>query len=163
MNETKSSQKQNISGLMVLLLFGIFAVCILSVLFSGTRIYDRLTERDKITFDTRSAVQYLATRIHQAENAASLTLESAEGGTMLRIAQAYGEELYETLLYCHDGWLCELFVPAGEEFEPDAGERILPVERMTGTIDNGLLTLSVADENGEQTISLLLRGGEVHP
>ena len=41
MNDRNSSQKQNISGLMVLLLFGVFAVCILSVLLSGARVYDR--------------------------------------------------------------------------------------------------------------------------
>ena len=34
----KERAKQNISGLLALLLFAVFAVCILSVLLSGTQI-----------------------------------------------------------------------------------------------------------------------------
>lgn len=149
---------------MVLLLFGVFAVCILAVLLSGTGIYDRLTRRDAVAFDTRSAVQYLMTRVHQAEGTDSLSVRPAqEGGDMLAITQTYGSDVYETLLYCREGWLCELFVAADAEMDPEAGEKILPVSHLEGYVENGLLTLSVTDENGEQTLRVLLRGGEVHP
>lgn len=149
---------------MVLLLFGVFAVCILAVLLSGTGIYDRLTRRDAATFDIRSAVQYLSTRVHQAEGPGSLSLRPAEkDGVMISIAQTYAEEPYETLLYCRDGWLCELFVEAGVEIDPEAGEKILPVSHMDGHMENGLLTLTVVDENGEQTLRLLVRGEEARP
>ncbi len=164
MKESRSSQKQNLSGLIVLLLFGVFAVCILAVLLSGTGIYDRLTRRDAETFDTRSAVQYLATRVHQAEGPGSLSIrQDAENGSMLSIVQAYGEDQYETLLYCRDGWLCELFEEIGAEVDLEAGERILPVSRLEGSLENGLLTLLLTDENGIQSIRLLVRGEEAHP
>ncbi len=164
MNESRSSQKQNLSGLMVLLLFGVFAVCILVVLLSGTSVYDRLTRRDEAAFDSRSAVQYLATRVHQAENADAVSLRIGEdGGAVLCIRQTYGDEMYETLLYCREGWLCELFEESGADVDTFAGEKILPVESLAGSYDNGLLTLSIKDENGEQQVVLLLRGGEVLP
>ena len=38
--------KHNIDGLAALLLFGIFAACVLSVLLSGAGAYRRLTQRD---------------------------------------------------------------------------------------------------------------------
>ena len=149
---------------MVLLLFGLFAVCILVVLLSGTSVYDRLTRRDEAAFDSRSAVQYLATRVHQAENADAVSLRTGEdGGAVLCIRQAYGDEMYETLLYCREGWLCELFEESGADVDTVAGEKILPVESLAGSFDNGLLTLSIKDENGEQQVVLLLRGGEVLP
>ena len=149
---------------MVLLLFGVFAVCILVVLLSGTSVYDRLTRRDEAVFDSRSAVQYLATRVHQAENADAVSLRIGEdGGAVLCIRQAYGDEMYETLLYCREGWLCELFEESGADVDTVAGEKILPVESLAGSFDNGLLTLSIKDENGEQQVVLLLRGGEVLP
>ena len=164
MNESRSSQKQNLSGLMVLLLFGVFAVCILVVLLSGTSVYDRLTRRDEAVFDSRSAVQYLATRVHQAENADAVSLRIGEdGGAVLCIRQTYGDEMYETLLYCREGWLFELFEESGADVDTFAGEKILPVESLAGSFDNGLLTLSIKDENGEQQVVLLLRGGEVLP
>lgn len=149
---------------MVLLLFGLFAVCILVVLLSGTSVYDRLTRRDEAVFESRSAAQYLATRIHQAENAEAVSLRPGkDGSAMLCIRQNYGEDRYETLLYCREGWLCELFEETGADIDASAGERILPVERLIGAYDNGLLTLSIFDENGEQQIVTLLRGGEVLP
>ena len=149
---------------MVLLLFGVFAVCILVVLLSGTSVYDRLTRRDEAAFDSRSAVQYLATRVHQAENADAVSLRTGEdGGAVLCIRQAYGDEMYETLLYCREGWLCELFEESGADVDTVAGEKILPVESLAGSFDTGLLTLSIKDENGEQQVVLLLRGGEVLP
>ena len=77
----RSSQKQNLSGLMVLLLFGVFAVCILSVLISGTRVYDRLTARDQGAYDARTASQYLTTRMHQAQSSDAVSVRSpGEGG-----------------------------------------------------------------------------------
>ncbi|MBQ3050657.1 MAG: DUF4860 domain-containing protein [Clostridia bacterium] len=149
---------------MVLLLFGVFAVCILVVLLSGTSVYDRLTRRDEAVFDSRSAVQYLATRVHQAENADAVSLRIGEdGGAVLCIRQTYGDEMYETLLYCREGWLFELFEESGADVDTFAGEKILPVESLAGSYDNGLLTLSIKDENGEQQVVLLLRGGEVLP
>ena len=139
---------------MVLLLFGLFAVCILVVLLSGTSVYDRLTRRDEAAFDSRSA----------AQNAEAVSLRPGEDGSaMLCIRQNYGEDQYETLLYCREGWLCELFEETGADIDASAGERILPVERLIGAYDNGLLTLSIFDENGEQQIVTLLRGGEVLP
>ena len=165
MNDLSSSQKQNIGGLMVLLLFGIFAVCILAVLLSGTSVYDRLTQRDAVAFNARSTVQYLATKIHQAENADAIILEPGEqGDTVLAIWQTYGDERFKTLLYCRDGWLCELFIEADTEVDISTGEQILPAQRIDGSYDNGLLDLSVTDSNGEQwNVHLLLRGGEEHP
>ena len=164
MTESKSSPKQNLSGLMVLLLFGVFAVCILSVLLSGTGVYNRLTQRDAEAFDSRSAVQYLATRVHQAEGANSVSLKPAkDGGDMLVITQDYDLVEYETVLYCEEGWLCELFVEADSDLEFEAGERILPASRLEGHIENSLLTLTVTDTSGEHTVRLLLRGGETQP
>ena len=149
---------------MVLLLFGVFAVCILSVLLSGTGIYNRLTQRDAEAFDARSAVQYLATRVHQAEGADGVSLRPMEGGgDMLVIAQNIDLVGYETVLYCAEGWLCELFVEADSDLELEAGEKILPASRLEGHMENSLLTLAVTDPTGEHTVRLLLRGGERHP
>ena len=38
-------------GVFVLLLFCVFAVCVLSVLLTGAGAYRRLTERDRVSYD----------------------------------------------------------------------------------------------------------------
>ncbi len=163
MKEGFSKQKQNLSGLIVLVLFGVFAVCILAVLLSGTSVYDRLVERDEKAFDDRTAGQYLATRIHSAVNADAISLTEVEGSTAIRMTEYYGDEEYMTLLYCRDGWLYELFAESDIDIEPEAGEKILPAEKIDGEIENGLLTLHLKDSSGEQTVRIALRRGEGRP
>ena len=47
-------------GLAALLLFGIFAVCVLMVLLTGANAYRRLTERDQQAYQRRTCAQYLS-------------------------------------------------------------------------------------------------------
>ena len=58
----KKTTQHHIDALAALLLFGVFAVCVLAVLLSGADAYQRLTRRDQNAFDRRTAAQYLATR-----------------------------------------------------------------------------------------------------
>jgi len=62
------SKKRSISGLAALLLLGVFAVSILSVLLTGASAYRRLMERDRLMYDNRTCLQYVATKVRQAPN-----------------------------------------------------------------------------------------------
>lgn len=55
--------KHHIDGLVALLLFGVFAACVLVVLLTGADAYRRLTERDQAAYERRTGVQYIATRV----------------------------------------------------------------------------------------------------
>ena len=46
--------------LLALLLFGLFSVCVLAVLLTGADAYRRLTQRDRLAFDSRTCTQYVA-------------------------------------------------------------------------------------------------------
>lgn len=163
MKDSLTSQKKNLSGLIVLVLFGVFAVCILAVLLSGTSVYNRLVERDENTFDDRTAVQYISTRIHSAINAEAVSITSVNGTDAIRISESYDGEEYQTLLYCHEGWLYELFTTTDGDMDVQAGERILPADFIYGSIENGLLRIRLMDASGEQILLLSLRGEEVQP
>lgn len=67
------------NGLIALLLFGVFAVCVLGVLLTGADAYRRLTERDKDAYNRRTYVQYMATRVRQAAGAGSVSVEDWYG------------------------------------------------------------------------------------
>ena len=47
----------------------VFAVALLAVLLGGANVYDRLTARDSESYDSRTCVQYLTTKVRQSENA----------------------------------------------------------------------------------------------
>ena len=67
-------------GLLVLLLFGVFAACVLSVLLMGAGRYRVLTERDDASYSWRTAAQYLTTRVRQADTADGVRVGAFDGG-----------------------------------------------------------------------------------
>ena len=55
--------RHRMDGLLALLLFALFAACVLAVLLTGARAYRRLTLRDQASYNTRTCVQYVATPV----------------------------------------------------------------------------------------------------
>ncbi len=145
-------------ALAALLLFGVFAACILSVLLTGAEAYRRLTQRDQAAYARRTAVQYIATRVRQADSLALVSVEEFQGVTAL-VLREDGE--YATRVYCHEGYLKELYASEEDLMVPGDGERIMAAEGLELSLDQGLLTVSVTGENGEEsTLLLSLRSGE---
>lgn len=150
--------KHHMDGLIALLLFGVFAVCILAVLLTGADAYRRLTQRDRAAYERRTCVQYVATRVRQSDRLDGVRLEEFNGTDCLVLD---AEEEYVTRIYCHDGWIMELYCAAGLEMDTEDGEPVMAAEGLGFTLDDGLLTITATDSQGtEQTLLLSLRGGE---
>ena len=158
------SGKRSISGLAALLLLGVFAVGILAVLLSGARAYQRLTERDRLAYDSRTCVQYVATKVRQAPAPGAVVLSDFGDGDAMIISEEIEGARYWTQVYCYDGWLMELFCVAGGEFSPEDGEKVLPASDLKVTQQGDLLMISVTDGNGEHLqLRFTLRGWEEMP
>ena len=150
--------QHHIDAVAALLLFGIFAVCVLAVLLTGADAYRRLTQRDQAAYERRTCTQYIATRVRQSDREGSIRVEDFEGSDALVLD---GDEEYATWLYCRDGWLMELYCYADEPLGPEDGERLLEAERMELSLEEGLLTVTIVTPGGEEdTLRLSLRGGE---
>ena len=155
------SGKRSISGLSALILLGVFAVGILSVLLGGAHAYKRLTQRDAVSYDSRTCVQYLATKVRQAPAPDAVVLSRFGEGDCLRICEQVAGCEYWTQVYCHDGWMMELFTAADAGLLPEDGEKILPLRGLEMERSGDLLRLEIVDGNGtENTILLNLRGGK---
>ena len=151
-------KKQNMEGLAALLLLTVFAACVLLVLLFGADAYGRLNRRDQISYNHRTAVQYIATRLRQADTANNITLEDFQGVDALVFE---GDGQYITRLYCYDGALRELYSPADLPMTPADGEQILAVEHMTLDLQEGLLQVTLTDFSGRTDyLTLSLRSGE---
>lgn len=62
----KRTDYRKITDLSVLLVFGVFALCVAIVLLTGAKAYKTLTDRAEESHAQRVAVRYLTTRFHQA-------------------------------------------------------------------------------------------------
>lgn len=137
-------QKHHIEALAALLLFAVFALCILAVLLSGTEIYSRLGERDDAAFTERTAEGYIAAKLRQSDRSGGISIDK---GTLILA----GEQGYETRIYFHEGYICELFTRSGAETSPGAGEQVLPAESLAFSLEDGLLCVELS-ENGETSL-----------
>ena len=157
----KRTGTQSITGLAALLTFGVFAVCILSVLLSGAGTYRRLTERNQASYDYRTCSQYIAAKVHQAPSSEALSVSDFDGNDALAVAEEIDGVTYLTHIYCYDGWICELFAEAGGDFAPSDGQQVMQAQSLSLSLDGGLLSVEIVDPNGK-TVSLLLsvRGEE---
>lgn len=151
----------NIAGLAALLVFGVFALCILLVLLTGADRYQRLNLRDQNAYSHRTAVQYVATRVRQADQAGALSVGQLGGSDALFIAEEHDGVGYVTCVYCYEGTLRELFTFADEPLAPEDGEILLPLRGLELELDGQMLTARLTDETGKmQNLRLFLRSRE---
>lgn len=146
-----------IHQVLALLTLAVFALCVLLVLLTGADRYRSLVERSGDAYTLRTALQYLTTRVHQAETVEIGTLEGREA---LILGETLDGECYETYLYCHEGWLRELYAVPGAELPLTAGEPILEAASLALQLEDALLTVWLEED------ALLLhlpQGTEVGP
>ena len=156
------SNARKIENLVSPLLFAVFAFCILFVLLTGAKAYRTITERDNAAFDSRTAVQYLSTKVRQAAAPESVEIAEFEGVTALCFSEELNGGTYITRVYCHDGWLKELFTAGDADLLPEDGERIAPLAALEISREGNVLHFAVTDVRGETAqLVRLLRGGEV--
>ena len=153
----RQGTKRHMDGLLMLLLFGVFAVCVLIVLLTGAKAYRGLTERDRAAYDRRTCVQYIATKVRQGDVEGGVTVEPF-GDTAALCMRQYG---FVTRVYCYDGWLMEMYTFEDAELTPQDGEKVMPLSGLSFDLEDGLLTVELQSGEGvTDTLRLALRSGE---
>jgi len=132
------------AGLVALVLFAAFAVCILLVLTSGADVYRRVSARDDAAYTARTVERYLSAQLRRAPTPDCVTLTDFAGADAIEIA----EDGYVTRIYCYDGYLHELFCAPDAALEPADGEPLLPLASLSGEITDGRLTLALTHADG---------------
>lgn len=162
----KTNDHTALSHLPVLVLFTILAASVMLVLLTGADVYQRLAERDSAAYTHRTAAQYLTTRIRQADAESCVSSASFDGSTgpeALILKEHIGDAVYDTRIYCYDGYLRELFCASDADFSPGDGEKIMPALGLDLDLDSnsGSITLELTNADGTiQTLYLLLRSGK---
>ena len=147
-----------ITEVLALLTLAVFALCVLLVLLTGAGTYRNLVDRSGESHARRTALGYLTTRVRQAE---TVELAAFQGCEALVLGETVQGERYVTRIYCHEGWLMELFSTADGTFTPEDGEKILPLRAMSLTHQDGTVTAALTDEAGvTRSVTIYLRGGE---
>lgn len=146
-----------ITDLLTLVVFAVFAVCVLSVLLTGAKVYQKFVRSGGESYAQRTAVRYVTTRVRQAQ---SVSVEDFGGCSALTLREQIDGEGYLTRVYCHEGYIRELFSAETADLSPEDGERILEAEGLAFSLENGLLTVEITQAGEKQRLMLLLPGGK---
>ena len=154
----QGARRRHTDGLTALLLFGVFAACVLAVLLTGAGAYRRLVRRDQAAYERRTCVQYIATRVRQADCQGGIRVDDFKGVPSLVMDQGDG---YNTQVYCYDGWLMELYAASDAGLSPEDGDQIMEINSLELSLEEGLLTVKIGVPDGTtDTLLLSPRGGE---
>lgn len=157
-------KEPKVTGLLVLVVFTLFSLCILGVLLTGAKSYEALVRRGGESYVYRTAAQYLSTRVRQADQMDAISVEDFGGQTALVLRQEIHGETYLTRIYCHNGSLRELFTAETGTFSPEDGERLLALSALSFEKTENTLSAHVTMADGrEQTLHWYLHAGGVQP
>lgn len=156
-------KKNNVTGVLVLLVFAVFMISILFVLLTGADVVQKLTDRDQRSYQQRTAVQYMTMRVHQADQEGMVEVRKVADQDVLVLAEMIEGCRYETLVYYDDGYLREMFCEAGLDLPLEFGEKILPAAGFFVQKQDDILNLQIdlADGSSQSVILHLRSEGEV--
>ena len=141
--------------LAVICMFGISAMMLGSV---GASVYKNIAERNLNSFELRSSLSYVKTKINQYDETGKVSVEERDGVKMLILSEEVEGETFDTAVYFYKGKLYEITGEKGMKFEPEDGFSILNVDSFDITESNGLIKLvTVDDDNESETLYVKLR------
>lgn len=143
----RKNDHRNMTSLLALAVFGIFALCVAAVLLTGAGAYKKLTDRGTDSYEHRVAVRYLTTRFHQAPN---VRIEDFSGLQAMTVREEIGGRVYVTRVYCYDGYIRELFAAESAAVSPNDGEMLLAAEGLTFSVDGELMTVEITHPDGDK-------------
>ena len=150
-----------ISQAIVFLLLGIFAVFSTLLVLLSAQMYRSVVDHTGELSEQRILNSYILNVIKGNDMADAVSVEMREGIEVLVFGVDVDDERYETLIYCYEGKLRELFSTAAQEFEPEYGEMICDMQAFSPTLLDGLLCVRVVDaQMRENVLHVALRCGK---
>lgn len=143
--------------LFVLALFGLFAVSALMLVTVGADVYKHTVDDMSSNYETRVSVSYIAEKIRQNDSVTlpengSISIALLGDAPALLLEQEINEEIYNTYLYFHQGYLKELLVRKGSfigENSLTAGQEIMALSSFSiSQVSEGLLSISLTTTDG---------------
>jgi len=126
----KAVRGERVSGAAALIVFCVFAMLVFSVIMLGAGAYKNIVGASRDGSEERICLSYVWTMVKNNDGAGGVYVEPFGGGPALHIVEVHGDSAYLTIIFHHNGWVCELFAEAGQEFSPDYGARVIKVDSL---------------------------------
>lgn len=147
--QLQNRKRHMIDVLFPIALFFIFTLSALMVLLFAARIYQSSVENSSRNDTARTALSYIAEKVHQGDTADSVSLGKFDDCDALILKQDYNGDSYTTYIYVYKDALNELFVKDGANAVASNGKKILDVDSFAmEQVNDSLLKFRCVDKNG---------------
>ncbi|MCI8360053.1 MAG: DUF4860 domain-containing protein [Clostridiales bacterium] len=151
-------RKYSMDALFALILYGMFTLVSLLLVLIGAQIYRGIVQRTEDRSNVRASLSYVANKVRSSPEA---SLENREGTAVLVLSEQQEGQRIETLIYCYEGKLRELYQLEGKAFIPENGEELAAVSGFSiAQPAEDLLMVTSKDAGGrEHTLHIQKRAG----
>lgn len=157
----RNPKSQMMGTLFTLLLFLVFLLCALFTVLTGGRVYENISARMEQNFSESVALQYIANKVRQGDEAGQVSVRTIEDTQVLELAQNLNGNIYVTWIYYLDGSIRELFAGADSGMGLADGLEVLECDGLELEQDGGLLTVrTIGEGGGSLMLSLRSTGGQ---
>lgn len=132
---------------------GLLMICLLAgflffVLAAAAGVYKDISAVMEEQYSSQTAMGYVTAKLHQSDGRGMLSLGDLAGTPALVITEELEGEDYTTYVYCHEGYIMELFCPATESLLPSDGVRVVAAERLELTQEGALIRIEAETSGG---------------
>lgn len=152
-------QPHKVNGVLMILVYGIFALFSLLLVVVGARVYRNIVSASQRNTQTRAAFSYVAGKLRMSTQSLNSPEIREEQGITILVLDTQTEG-YETRIFYYEGAIRELYQASDQEFIPEMGEKIVEVSDFRiETTEEGSLLLKAADLEGRpRSLHLHLEG-----
>ena len=151
----RTSKKHVIDTVFVICLMLLFLLSALTIIAIGASIYKKNVAQTNDNYAQRVSIAYVTEKVRQSDVSGSIFVRELFGQNVLVFQQEVNGDLYNTYIYCHEGYLMELFARDDlESFYPQTGQKILKINSfMIEKASDDLLRATITEEDGiEETV-----------
>ena len=145
--------------LFTITLFCVFAITALLVVLFGADIYGKTSTNMELNYTKRTALAYMGEKVRQNGFENGTEIGEVDGKQALVLHQEANETLYNTYIFCDDGYLKEATVPANQKVSLQNGQTIMALADIALEKVNGnLLRITIVDTaQNEYSMTLQMR------
>ncbi len=142
------------------LLFFLFACCMFFVLLSGAKLYKNVSGVMNEQFSVHTCVSYVTAKVRHYDTKDAVSIGKIGEEEALLLKEEINGEMYLTYLYCYEGKLMELFCSADMSVLPSDGQTLMPLDELTLSMDDKLLSFSCEVDGTDANASVYLQSGK---
>ena len=145
----RRSIQHGMQGVFVFVLLGLFALMSILLVLYGAQMYRATVSYSEDNNDRRVLASYIRSMVRAEDAADSVRMEEKDSLPVLSLYEDINGTDYVTWIYTHGGMLYEQFTSADRPFVPEHGTPIAEADGLTGQIEDGILSVSLKDPDGE--------------